>query len=293
MSTARELARTLGGRKTGAGYVARCPAHDDHNPSLSFRDGERGVLLLKCFAGCDRRDVLAALRRRGLLDERPATPARKESHAVTLPQSERARSSSALSLWHESVPIRDTLAWRYLARRGIDVSELPTGISDALRFHPSCPFGKETRQRCMVGLFTDAITAQPRAIHRTALTSSGDKLDRRMLGPAAGCVIRLWPDEDVHTGLVIGEGIETALAAATNIAYRGTTLRPIKLDTWRGNDGADRYGLSVACFKLEPTHQIGRNRPKRTDATADAKPRSPRPEAKTAVNEFYNDEIPF
>ena len=62
MSAARELARTLGGRKAGAGYVARCPAHDDHNPSLSFRDGERGVLLLKCFAGCDRRDVLAALR---------------------------------------------------------------------------------------------------------------------------------------------------------------------------------------------------------------------------------------
>jgi putative DNA primase/helicase len=226
MSTARELARTLGGRKTGVGYLARCPAHDDHNPSLSFRDGEWGVLLLKCFAGCDRRDVLAALRRRGLLDERPATPTRKESHAVTLPQSERARSSTALSLWHESVPIRDTLAWRYLARRGIDVSELPTGISDALRFHPSCPFGKETRQRCMVGLFTDAITAQPRAIHRTALTSSGDKLDRRMLGPAAGCVIRLWPDEDVHAGLVIGEGIETVLAAATKIAHRGTTLRP-------------------------------------------------------------------
>jgi putative DNA primase/helicase len=95
MSAARELARTLGARKMGAGYVARCPAHDDHNPSLSFRDGERGVLLLKCFAGCDWHDVLAALRRRGLLDERPPNPARKESHAVTLPQSERARSSSA------------------------------------------------------------------------------------------------------------------------------------------------------------------------------------------------------
>ena len=227
MSTARELARTLGGRKAGAGYLARCPAHHDHNPSLSFRDGERGVLLLKCFAGCDSRDVLAALRRGGLLVGRPATPAQKNSHALTLSQSERARSTWALSLWHESVSIGDTLAWRYLARRGIDVSELPTGISGALRFHASCPFGIETRQPCMVGLFTDTITAKPRAIHRTALTSSGDKLDRRMLGPAAGCVIRLWPDEDVHTGLVIGEGIETALAAATNIAHRGTTLRPI------------------------------------------------------------------
>jgi single-stranded DNA-binding protein len=37
----------------------------------------------------------------------------------------------------------------------------------------------------------------------------------------------------------------------------------IKLDTWRGQDGADRHGLSVAAFKCEPTHRIGRNRPKR------------------------------
>ena len=37
----------------------------------------------------------------------------------------------------------------------------------------------------------------------------------------------------------------------------------IKIDSWRGNDGADRHGLSVSSFKIEKTHQIGRNRPKR------------------------------
>ena len=42
----------------------------------------------------------------------------------------------------------------------------------------------------------------------------------------AGCVIRLWPDEDVAEGLVIGEGVETTLAAATRITRRGTLLRP-------------------------------------------------------------------
>src|SRR6516164_7105779 len=35
----------------------------------------------------------------------------------------------------------------------------------------------------------------------------------------------------------------------------------IKLDTWRGNDGVERHGLSVAAFRCEPTHRIGRNRP--------------------------------
>ena len=35
----------------------------------------------------------------------------------------------------------------------------------------------------------------------------------------------------------------------------------IKLDSWTGNDGSERHGLSVAAFKCEPTHRIGRNRP--------------------------------
>jgi single-stranded DNA-binding protein len=35
----------------------------------------------------------------------------------------------------------------------------------------------------------------------------------------------------------------------------------IKLDSWRGSDGIERHGLSVAAFKCERTHNIGRNRP--------------------------------
>jgi single-stranded DNA-binding protein len=39
----------------------------------------------------------------------------------------------------------------------------------------------------------------------------------------------------------------------------------IKLETWRGSDGVEKHGLSVASFKIEKTHQIGRNRPRRED----------------------------
>jgi hypothetical protein len=38
--------------------------------------------------------------------------------------------------------------------------------------------------------------------------------ERRYLGPKSGCVIRLWPDEAVTTGLGVAEGIETALSLA-------------------------------------------------------------------------------
>src|SRR5262249_55213761 len=48
----------------------------------------------------------------------------------------------------------------------------------------------------------------------------------KTLGPMRGCVIRLWPDEDVTTHLVLGEGVETVLAAATRFTHRNTLLRP-------------------------------------------------------------------
>ena len=48
--------------RTGDGrWVARCPGHDDNGPSLSIRDVGDGRTLIYCFAGCETRDVLAAI----------------------------------------------------------------------------------------------------------------------------------------------------------------------------------------------------------------------------------------
>lgn len=47
-------------RKSGRGFISRCPAHEDRTPSLSVRDGERGVLV-KCWAGCRLQDITAAV----------------------------------------------------------------------------------------------------------------------------------------------------------------------------------------------------------------------------------------
>ena len=82
---------------------------------------------------------------------------------------------------------------------------------DALRFHPSCPFGGLTYP-CMIALFRDIQTNAPKAIHRTALGSGGIKLGRKALGPIGGCAIKLSDDVDVEQSLVIGEGVETVLA---------------------------------------------------------------------------------
>ncbi len=42
-------------------WMALCPAHDDHKPSLSIGEGDYGRALIHCFAGCLNKDVVAAL----------------------------------------------------------------------------------------------------------------------------------------------------------------------------------------------------------------------------------------
>ena len=54
------LSKLEGVRRAGAGFVARCPAHEDGDPSLSVSMGQRGVLF-HCFAGCDPDSVVAAI----------------------------------------------------------------------------------------------------------------------------------------------------------------------------------------------------------------------------------------
>jgi single-stranded DNA-binding protein len=78
---------------------------------------------------------------------------------------------------------------------------------------------------------------------------------------------------------VFGKAAEKAaeLKKTERVYIEGT----IKLDSWRGNDGTERHGLSVAAFKFEPTHRIGRNKPDRKKRTTGRAGRR-RPRATTA-----------
>jgi DNA primase len=45
----------------GDRWQACCPAHDDKSPSLSIKENISGKILIHCWAGCDSRDVMAAI----------------------------------------------------------------------------------------------------------------------------------------------------------------------------------------------------------------------------------------
>jgi hypothetical protein len=87
------LDRLEGVKQRGGRYQAQCPAHDDNEPSLSVAEGEGGKAIVKCFAGCEAEEVVAALdleikdlfeRRNGHKKELRSTP-RKTTATVQPP----------------------------------------------------------------------------------------------------------------------------------------------------------------------------------------------------------------
>lgn len=50
-----------GVRRSGDGWSARCPAHDDKHPSLSVRETADDTVLVRCHAGCETQAILDAV----------------------------------------------------------------------------------------------------------------------------------------------------------------------------------------------------------------------------------------
>jgi predicted P-loop ATPase/5S rRNA maturation endonuclease (ribonuclease M5) len=52
------LSRFENVKRNGSGWSAKCPAHEDDNPSLSIGQGKNGRVVLNCHAGCQTSDIL-------------------------------------------------------------------------------------------------------------------------------------------------------------------------------------------------------------------------------------------
>jgi Protein of unknown function (DUF3631) len=60
--TLEEILNRLDGvRGSGGKFVAKCPSHDDQNASLRISQGDKGGVVVKCFAGCTFDDIVAAM----------------------------------------------------------------------------------------------------------------------------------------------------------------------------------------------------------------------------------------
>ena len=117
---AATIATALGGRRSGQGFAACCPAHDDHNPSLSITDADNGRVLVHCHAGCTQSDVIAELRKMGLWggSDRVTSASRPiVVHSDTIDVRTAKHREFALSIWEASQHASETAVEEYLRSR--------------------------------------------------------------------------------------------------------------------------------------------------------------------------------
>ena len=229
-----------------SGHVS-CPFHDDPQPSCKIYSDH-----WHCF-GCGRRgDRVEWLTQVEGMTKAEAIAALQDwSGPVSIDQQRdvAARCAFALEIWNAAQPLTGTIAERYLSEtRGIDVGKLPPTIHEALRFHPRCVFGARTYQPCLIALMRDPVADAPIGVHRIGLAVENGtviKLDRMALGRMG--VVKLWPMNG-NGQLVVGEGIETTLAAATRISYHGAALTPAWSAVAKG--GLGRLPTTISAARL-------------------------------------------
>ncbi len=194
---AAELVKALGGRKG----KARCPAHNDHSPSLDITEAPDGKLLVICRAGCGNADVWAALSKLGHVGVRHHGLARARESARShhrLVRRDGDRRAETLAFWEASGPALHTPAQDYLACRGI-VIQPPACI----RYHAD--------KNALVALVQD-IDGTFSAIQRVYLTTDSRgtwKTGRFSLGPIKGGAVRLTP---AAKSIQLCESVEDGLA---------------------------------------------------------------------------------
>ena len=201
--SARAITKALRGQWHGSYGTALCPAHDDHTPSLSIRDGDDGRLLTNCFGGCDPVAVWDAFRRQGLVGDRDRIVPEPRQSGIRIPVSDNTdRTTDALAIWNASIPPDGTPAVEYFACRGI-IIPLPT----AIRYH-----APSNALIAAIQHYNGDITAIQR-IYLTTDSRGTWNRKRLSLGPCKGGAVRLMagpPDWDGT--LQLAESVEDGLA---------------------------------------------------------------------------------
>ena len=175
-----------GVRKSGTGYKARCPAHDDKNPSLSVTEGDDGKVLVTCFAGCPFVAIRDSLWPQGTATG-PRMPAAPRNRSRATPTAEAERKPRKLP----SGP-HDTIA-RYCDAGGsvvfVSVRHEPPG--KAKRFSQWTPAAD--------GLWFDRNPLQVLPLYRLPQIAGAERVVVVEGEKCVAAVLDAWPDLAVTT----------------------------------------------------------------------------------------------
>jgi putative DNA primase/helicase len=245
----RTIARALGGEVSGRRVLAPGPEHSPKDRSLcvSLAPAMPSGFLVHSFAGDDPIQCKDYVRARlGLSAWQPGDEQDRRVHLSRIKDWDRTiadgqpnlrerteddllRIKRAQALWKEAADPRGTRAVQYLMTRALDLADDLAGA--ALRYHPRCPWrnensGRTERIPALLAAFESIDTEDITAVHRIRLDQPQrwPKADRRMLGLVHRAAVKLDP---VATTLIIGEGVETCMAARQCMATGDIERAPV------------------------------------------------------------------
>ncbi|MGI8830855.1 MAG: AAA family ATPase, partial [Candidatus Limnocylindria bacterium] len=231
---ARLLGKLDGIRRSGTGWMARCPAHEDRQASLSVTAGDDGRALLYCHAGCAVEAVTGAagIATADLFEPRetPPPPARRStaSNGPPILYAIRGTDGEAVAVHvRTDTPEGKRIAWRLpdgtAGLGGIATADLPLFGSEHLpKWDTTRPVivaeGEKAALALLVagfravGTVTGAATAPSVAVlqslrgHHIALWPDHDaagrkhmhKVAERLAGIAGSLRVVTWPDAPEH-----------------------------------------------------------------------------------------------
>ena len=211
-----------------------------------FASGEGGDALdLVCAVlGLSKSEAIAWSKRwLGLGNGQVAEPRHLEGRPITPCDSDRWRRP-----WDAARPITGTIAEAYLRYRGLSFAD-PTG--DVLRFTPRQarrdPHGELEHRPALLALLRDVHRGEPCGTINIYLMPNGrdrlrDRKAKTTWGRLAGAAVMLDDFAEVTLGLVVAEGVETA------IALRTAGLRPLWAAGGAGNLGSLPVLSGIECL---------------------------------------------
>ncbi len=217
-------------RKSGAGFMARCPAHADHNPSLSVGEGSDGKAVVHCHADCTVEQVLGllGLTLADLFEEQRDDRVRETRYPIR-------EASGALVATHvrRDGPDGKRFHWERDGKSslgGMRCASLPLYGSELVAGMPADEpvIVTEGEKACDAARFHGLNSV-------ATVTGAASCPDRSVLGVLAGRDVVLWPDSD-----------EPGASHMQKVAARLDGIaRSIRVFKWagapQGGDAADYF----------------------------------------------------
>lgn len=217
--SASDIVKDLGGARM-RGHKGRCACPVQHHSSgdtLAVSQTRDGRILVFCHAGCDQREVIAALKAKGLWGDGelvmdPGYPGHLTTHYDGVDnKTDRAKRQEALDIWDRCRAYRGTHAETYLRARNI--RQPP---SDQLRYHPA-EYHWPTKKKFPVLCARISDNHGFCAVQRTFLDPNaprkidfGREIPKKLTtGPMGAGAVRLRMPRET---LGLAEGVETALS---------------------------------------------------------------------------------